>query len=79
MADTKYCATTDRDSVLLLLTAGLPILKTEIDEHNKTKFFFDYEQGNPILDKYRKNQSLMYEASDFLRALRLFNGIVHSK
>jgi len=77
--EAKHYVTTDRDSILTLLTAGLPILETDVDEHNKVRFHFDNEAAFPIMDQYRKNASQLFEMSAFLRALRMFNGIVHSK
>jgi hypothetical protein len=78
MSEQEY-DTTDKNITLLLLTAGLPILKTTKDGSNKTVFFFSKELAEPWIDKYQKNHSIMFEYSDYTRALGLFNSIVHSR
>ena len=80
MGDGEHFITTDRDSVLVLLTANLPIIKTDIEKkYNKIRFYFDAKTADPIMEAYKKKESQPFEMADFLRALRLFNSVVHSR
>ena len=79
MAEAEQYDTTDRSIILLLLTAGLPITSTSVDDRNKTKFHFDRVQATAWIDKLHRNESIKFEFSDFIKALGLFNGIVHSR
>jgi len=78
MTDQEY-NTTDKDIILVLLTAGLPIVRTWKDGSNKTIFYFSEDLALPWIDKFQKNIPMPFDIAAFLRALRLFNSIVHSR
>jgi hypothetical protein len=78
MSENEY-DTTDKNITLLLFTAGLPLIRSSKDEHQKTVFFFDRKTAKEWIDRYQKSEPMKFEYSDFLRALGLFNSIVHSR
>jgi hypothetical protein len=78
MSESEY-DTTDKNVTLLLLTAGLPLLRSNKDDHGKTVFYFDRKSADEWIGRYQKNDSMKFEYSEFLRALGLFNSIVHSR
>lgn len=75
----EYYQSSDRDTVVLLITAGVPIAKYSVDDHRKTQFFFDKLSAEDIIQKMVKKELPNYPYDDYVRATRLFNSIVHSR
>lgn len=78
MALNEYHST-DKDTVVLLLTAEIPVLRYFIDDHNKTVFVFDADRAEHIVDAHIKGELPKYDYDKFVKALRMFNSIVHSR
>lgn len=78
MAPNEYHST-DKDTVVLLLTAEIPVLRYFVDDHNKTVFVFDINRAECIVNAHIKGELPKYEYDKFVKALRMFNSIVHSR
>jgi len=70
--------TTDRQTVLFLLCSGVNIIETKKDYRNKTKFYFPITKANEVLAKFKMGHDPEFRFSVYMRALNLFNSIVHS-
>ena len=69
----------DRDTVVLLLTAGLPIVKYFADSNGKTQFVFDNEKAESLITSMIRNELPNYPYDAYVKATRMFNSIVHSR
>ncbi len=70
---------TDKDTVVLLLTAEVPVKRYFVDEHKKTVFVFDFEPADAIVSAHIRGELPKYDYDKFAKALRLFNSTVHSR
>lgn len=75
----KEYQSSDRDTVVLLLTAGLPILRYFVDDNNKTQFIFDFDKSDKLISAMVRSELPNYPYDSYVRATRLFNSIVHSR
>lgn len=76
--DSCDCETTDKSTAVLLISAGLPIIKTYVNEHGKTVFVFNKEEAKTWLEKDMRHEKIMFDFYVVMRAINLFNSVVHS-
>jgi hypothetical protein len=74
----KEYQSTDKDTIVLLLTAEIPVKHFFVDDHKKTVFVFDFEAANEVIKAHIRGELPKYDYDKFIKALRLFNSIVHS-
>lgn len=74
---TQEYHSTDRDTVVLLLSEEVPVIRYFLDDRNKTTFVFDLAKAEKIVNDHIQGK---YECYDkFVKAQRLFNSIIHSR